>query len=194
MKSLIGSAFLCALMAFSTASFGEDAKKDGAKAAAPINKKCPVEGGDVDPSVTVEHDGKTIGFCCAGCDAEFKKDTAKFMAIVDKEVAKDAPAKDAPAKDGKKDDKKKEAKLNTVCPVSGDDADKSITTDYKGRKVAFCCEDCLKDFEKNPAKYAAKLEEKKAAKKDDHADHEHKEGEEHKEGDDKPAAEKPAAK
>ena len=46
------------------------------KAAAPINKKCPVEHGEVDPEVTVQHDGKTIGFCCAGCDTEFKKDPA----------------------------------------------------------------------------------------------------------------------
>jgi YHS domain-containing protein len=185
MKSLIGSLALCTLLALSSASFGADAKKDEKTAAAPINKKCPVEGGDVDSEVTVQHDGKTIGFCCAGCDAEFKKDPAKFMAIVDKEIAKDAPKKDAPAKKG---DKKKEVKLNTKCPVSGDDADKSITSDYKGKKVAFCCEDCQKDFEKDPAKYAAKLEEKKPAKKDDHADHDHKEGEEQKDH----AEEKPA--
>jgi YHS domain-containing protein len=161
MKSLF-CIVLCASLtiALTDRVVAETAKKDDVKAAKPINKKCPVEGGDVDPEVTIQHDGKTIGFCCAGCDEEFKKDPAKFMAIIAKEQ-KDA-ATDAKKGGGEKE----EPKLNAKCPVSGDDADKTITKEYKGRTIAFCCEDCVKDFDKDPKKYMAKLEAAEKAEKD----------------------------
>src|SRR3954468_17509707 len=137
--TMLGSALLaCALFAFSPA-FGAD--KAAAEAKKPINKKCPVEGGDVDPKVTTEYKGKLIGFCCDGCPDEFKKDPAKYMAIVDKELAADKKG-DGAAKDDAKKDKdakkgdEKQAELNAKCPVSGDDADKAITQTYKGRTIA----------------------------------------------------------
>jgi YHS domain-containing protein len=167
--SLLGSIVACVLVLACSVCLAEDKKADKAKDAKPINKKCPVEGGDVDPKLTTEYKGKTIGFCCDSCPAEFKKDPAKYMAIVDKELAKDKPAdksKDEAKKSADKEkDKKKEQKLNTKCPVSGDDADKTLTTEYKGRTVAFCCEDCIKDFKKDPKKYMAKLEEQDKADK-----------------------------
>lgn len=51
------------------------------QAAAPINKFCAVqgEGNPIDPSVTVEYDGKVIGFCCEECIPDFKKDPEKYM-------------------------------------------------------------------------------------------------------------------
>jgi YHS domain-containing protein len=166
----IASALLvCGLFAFSPA-LAADKPKDDAKKPTPINKKCPVEGGDVDPDTSIQYKGKTIGFCCAGCDEEFKKDPAKFMAIIDKELAAEKKG------DGAKKDGKKDAELNAKCPVTGDDADKSITTEYKGRTIAFCCEDCVKDFKKDPEKYIKKLDKEKSSKKsDDHKDHEHAE-------------------
>lgn len=233
MKLMIRTALLCALFGLSSsAAFAKDAakgaKKD-AKAAKPINKICPVEGGEVDPEATITHKGKVIAFCCDGCDETFKKDPAKYLAIIAKEGEKgakkeaDAEAKgekhegDKPEGDkeakgeddkhaGDKDADKKgadeaegeaaEAKLNGKCPVSGDDADKAMTVDYKGRTVAFCCGDCAKDFEKEPKKYLASLDaQDKAAAKDDHdhdgdgkADHDekdHKDEEHDHEHDDK---------
>lgn len=160
MKSLLLLALGLVIGLAVTACHAEDkaAKKDPPQ---PINKKCPVEGGDVDSTTAIEHDGKTIGFCCAGCDKEFAKDPAKYMAIIAKEQAA------APAKDGEKQGKdKKEKELNTKCPVSGDDADATITKEYKGRTIAFCCEDCLKDFDKNPAKYIKKLDEMEKQQKE----------------------------
>ncbi len=47
--------------------------------AAPVNAKCPVEHGNVDPKYTCVYEGKTIGFCCGDCIPEFKKDPAKYM-------------------------------------------------------------------------------------------------------------------
>jgi hypothetical protein len=62
----------------------------------------------------------------------------------------------------------------TTCVVSGDKLDDNSMggpIDYvyqaKGqpdRLIRFCCKDCVKDFEKEPAKYLAKLDEATAAK------------------------------
>ena len=188
MRSLAAFALVCSLLILPARTSAKDDAK-AKEAAKPINKICPVEKGEVDPAVTIQHEGKTIAFCCAGCDETFKKDPAKYMAIIakeeaaakDKDKSKDKPKDKQDAKDSKdakkKDEKpKKEAELNTKCPVSGDDADKTLTSEYKGRKVAFCCEDCQKDFEKDPKKYLAKLDQEQAGKsgekKKDDADRE----------------------
>jgi YHS domain-containing protein len=45
----------------------------------------------------------------------------------------------------------------TVCPVMVKAINKDIFTEYKGKKVYFCCAGCKEKFEKEPAKYLAKL-------------------------------------
>ena len=45
----------------------------------------------------------------------------------------------------------------TLCPVSGDKIEKDVFVMHKDKKVYFCCDDCKKPFEKEPAKYVAKL-------------------------------------
>lgn len=48
--------------------------------AKPINKFCPLEPDhEIDPKVTTVYQNKTIGFCCADCIDEFKKDPEKYM-------------------------------------------------------------------------------------------------------------------
>ncbi len=42
---------------------------------------------------------------------------------------------------------------NKTCPVSGKAVNPKITAVYEGKRHAFCCKSCLKDFEKDPAKY-----------------------------------------
>ncbi len=46
-----------------------------------INTICPVMGGEVDKDTPfkVEYQGKTIGFCCAGCVSTFNADPEKYM-------------------------------------------------------------------------------------------------------------------
>jgi YHS domain-containing protein len=47
----------------------------------PVNKYCPVDPTSViDPKVTYMYNGKTYGFCCKDCIAEFKKNPAKYAA------------------------------------------------------------------------------------------------------------------
>lgn len=47
-----------------------------------------------------------------------------------------------------------------TCPVMGDPIDPDVFAEYEGRKVYFCCEDCVKKFKANPEKYLAKLNQK----------------------------------
>ena len=55
------------------------------------------------------------------------------------------------------------------CLVSGEklgEMGKPVTTNYMGQEFKFCCKGCVKDFQKDPAKFLKKLaaEEKKAKK------------------------------
>ena len=45
----------------------------------------------------------------------------------------------------------------TICPVMGKAIDKKIYTEYKGKKVYFCCKECLEKFKAEPEKYLSKL-------------------------------------
>lgn len=59
------------------------------------NKVCPITGEKIDEKnkSTYEHEGKTYNFCCPMCIDEFKKDPAKYIEKVEKEVeAESAPS------------------------------------------------------------------------------------------------------
>jgi YHS domain-containing protein len=45
----------------------------------------------------------------------------------------------------------------TTCPVMGGAINTSMFTEYKGKKVYFCCAGCEEKFKKEPEKYLAKL-------------------------------------
>ncbi len=45
----------------------------------------------------------------------------------------------------------------TTCPVMGGKIDKQYFTEYKGKKVYFCCPGCETEFLKDPEKYLSKL-------------------------------------
>lgn len=47
--------------------------------------------------------------------------------------------------------------VNTICPVTDEEADREIVTVYKGVTYALCCKRCLKKFEKDPEKYIKKI-------------------------------------
>jgi YHS domain-containing protein len=80
-SNLLLSATLCLALGFSAFAAAE-AKKDASKDLAPINKKCPVENEDVDPTKFVIYKGKKVAFCCDGCDKDFNKDPEKFMKLL----------------------------------------------------------------------------------------------------------------
>jgi YHS domain-containing protein len=82
-SNLLLSATLCLALGFSAfaADQAKDAPKDS-KDLQPINKKCPVEGGDIDAKEFVIYKGKKVAFCCGGCDKDFNKDPEKFMKLL----------------------------------------------------------------------------------------------------------------
>ncbi len=45
----------------------------------------------------------------------------------------------------------------TACPIMGTAIDKNVYTEYKGKKVYFCCAGCETPFLKSPEKYLSKL-------------------------------------
>jgi YHS domain-containing protein len=48
----------------------------------------------------------------------------------------------------------------TTCPVSGDklgEMGKPYVFVYQGQEIKLCCPGCKKDFDKDPAKYVAKI-------------------------------------
>jgi len=48
--------------------------------------------------------------------------------------------------------------VNKNCPIETDNAiDPKVTTKYKGKTIGFCCADCIKEFQKDPEKYLAKM-------------------------------------
>jgi len=49
-----------------------------------------------------------------------------------------------------------------LCPVMGRPVVQSIYVDYEGRRVYFCCQECVGKFKDDPAKYLAKLDEQLA--------------------------------
>jgi uncharacterized membrane protein/YHS domain-containing protein len=63
----------------------------------PINTKCPVmTEEDVDPEITVEYMGRTIGFCCDRCVKKFQADPQRYLAALPADVRPGpAPAQSA---------------------------------------------------------------------------------------------------
>ncbi len=114
------------------------------KSATAPQSACPVTGKPVDKSIHIDFQGQRIYFCSAACPADFRKDPEKYFAKL--------------AADGVELEN-----IQTACPVSGEklgeDSDMGgpVTVSYKGRTVTLCCTMCKPKFEKDPAKYLAKL-------------------------------------
>ena len=49
-------------------------------------------------------------------------------------------------------------KAQSTCPVMGGNINKNIYADYQGKRVYFCCTQCIAEFNKEPEKYLKKLE------------------------------------
>jgi YHS domain-containing protein len=55
-----------------------------------------------------------------------------------------------------------------TCIISGDklgEMGKPFVYVHEGREIKFCCKGCLKDFQKEPAKYVKKIDEDAARAK-----------------------------
>jgi YHS domain-containing protein len=111
---------------------------------------CPVSGKAIDKTSSPHLDwqGQRIYFCCNDCPGKFRADPEAYFA---KAAAEGVVFEN----------------VQTTCPVSGEklgEMGKAAHVDYKGRRVMFCCGACVKNFNKEPEKYLAKLPGEQAAK------------------------------
>jgi len=100
---------------------------------------CPYTGEKLNPKTAVDVAGVKVSFCCKNCQK-------KTLAVKGDERLKMVFAKFD-----------KGFTLQTKCPVSGKAIDASKVTEYKGKKVYFCCPNCSKAFTKNPEKFTSKI-------------------------------------
>jgi len=59
----------------------------------------------------------------------------------------------------------REKPANKICPVTDKAIDVAHFVEHEGQRIAFCCPKCKAAFQKDPAKFAAKLPKKKGKKK-----------------------------
>ena len=65
---------------------------------------------------------------------------------------------------------------NKCCPVSKeavDSMDSKATVVYEGKEYSLCCKHCLKDFEKDPEKYIAEMQENEVSASTEADAHDH---------------------
>jgi YHS domain-containing protein len=132
----------------------------------PVNAMCPIGKEPIEESGGQSvYKGKTIGFCCPGCDAEFsawdesKKDEFVAMAMMGSEPGIEA---DHGAMSKEFQDAVVPYMFNT-CAVSGEELGSMgdpIVKTYEGREVKFCCKMCVPRFEKDLKASLAKLDQK----------------------------------
>lgn len=113
-----------ALFAFASSIIAADADKEF-KATCPV---APKKAAKADKSV--EYKGGKVYFCCGGCPAAFKKDTAKFAARANMQLVQTHQAKEV------------------KCPLSGADLNPATKIKVGDVEVAFCCNNCKGKAEK----------------------------------------------
>jgi len=120
-------------LAFAAAAFAAD------PAGGKPQTACPVSGRVVDKAQHLDWQGQRVYFCCGACPGKFKADPeAHFSKLAAQGVVLE--------------------NIQTACPVSGEPLEERESfVDFKGRRVFFCCDKCIKEFEKDPQKYLAKL-------------------------------------
>jgi YHS domain-containing protein len=101
-----------------------------------IQVVCPVSGQPVDRSVSVEHSGQKVYFCCRGCVGKFTAAPEKYATALANSYT-----------------------YQTKCPVMGGEIDpQAFITGAGGRKIYFCCKGCEKKLLAEPSKYLPRLE------------------------------------
>lgn len=63
--------------------------------------------------------------------------------------------------------------VQTTCPVMGGPIDPNVYTEYKGKRVYFCCKGCDKKFMENPEKYFDKLPQFREQSSEPNVGHRH---------------------
>jgi len=121
---------------------GEKAKEDKAPVELKHQTNCPVMGGKIDSSAYTDIQGQRIYHCCPMCTKALKEDPEKYF----KKAAEEGILFE---------------NIQTTCPVSGEELeDKTLYTDYEGRRIYFCCKKCRGTFLDDPNKFLNKMDDK----------------------------------
>jgi YHS domain-containing protein len=155
--SLILSTLVAGVLAFGAAAPAPTAADSFGGDPFPLDT-CPVSGEKLgaDAKTVVLTDmkdaklnGTQMKFCCDKCLAAFKADPAKYMTKIDEAIVKAAP----------------EYPLDQ-CLLMPDEklADDAKTVVYQNRVYKLCCKKCVRNFEKDPAKWAKDFEKAVIAK------------------------------
>jgi YHS domain-containing protein len=101
------------------------------------NEKCPVTGRSVDRELYIEKDGQRIYLCSMRCKRKVKDAFEDYLAKAYPEVKDLANAK---------------------CPIMPSrDAKESVTVDFQGYRIRFCCQRCVARFREQPRLHLALL-------------------------------------
>ncbi len=102
---------------------------------------CPVMDEPIDLSISTRTDDGPVFFCCSGCIKKYTANPQKYAARV---AAQRTGLENRP-------------KVQVACPVSGEPVKSSVSVEHDGRKILFCCPQCVDKFKADPAKYQAAL-------------------------------------
>ena len=134
---------------FGAASSRDDDKKEW-KGDVYTLDVCPITGKKLgsmgEPAVKVI-DGREVRFCCPPCIEKFEADKAANFKRID-EMLIEQQIKHYPLK---------HCVVMEEDPVEGVHDEPAMLV-YRNRLVRFCCPDCIKEFNAEPAKYIAKLD------------------------------------
>ena len=113
---------------------------------------CMVSGEALDSMgkpIELVYNSRLVRLCCKGCVKSFKKSPDKFLAKIDAAMMA----------------KQLESYPFETCIVSGEGLDvmgEPIDRMYGTTLVRFCCKGCIKEFEKDPAPFLAKIHDARA--------------------------------
>ncbi|MBM3840522.1 MAG: hypothetical protein FJ398_21680 [Verrucomicrobia bacterium] len=147
-KSFPLTVLLTALLGSSAGLLAADKKAEKKAKPYPLNL-CVVSNEKLDsmgePFVFV-HEGREVKLCCKDCRKDFDKNTAKFVAKIDEAAKKVKPYP---------------LQLCVVSDEKLDSMGEPFVFIHDGQEIKLCCKDCKKDFDKNAAKFTAKLSKAK---------------------------------
>ncbi len=142
MGSVMGSALVLGIGLVSAGAGQEHGTpQHGEKEAEETEPICPVTGEPANLAVSVATDEGPVFFCGEDCVAKYQADPGKYSAKV---------AAQGKALAGR-------AKVQVTCPVTGKPVDKKVHVEHEGKKVYFCCGECVGKFQESPKKYMAAL-------------------------------------
>lgn len=101
---------------------------------------CPVMGGPIDSSAYTDIQGQRVYHCCPMCTADLRKNPDKFFM---KSAAAGILFEN----------------IQTTCPVTGDTlSEKTLFTDYNGRRIYVATAEALKAFNAEPKMYLTQMD------------------------------------